>query len=193
MDSTASRPCRSSVSTRSRDQASIHSDAATRRGRSRRDTDTAAAPWHADWTRRSAPERSSHTARYAACRLRSSALPFHMDGTPLCQHPQQAADQRCAPCGLTPHLCPRCLGMTPPDGRTCRRRVQRGWASHLWWRVPTLTPLLRWFCKAHATCLPTPDNHRSSLHTKAHGPRGSVEDRRRVNIAVLIGCQVSAG
>src|SRR5262245_24528522 len=31
------------------------------------------------------------------------------------------------------------------------------------------------------------------MHRKAHGPRGSVEGRPRVNVAVLIGCQVSAG
>ncbi len=115
-----------------------------------------------------------------------------MYGAPLCQRPQQAADQRHTPCGLTPHLCPRCLGMTPPDGRTCRRSVRRGWARHLRWRVPTLTPLPGWFCKAHATCLPTPDDHRSSLHRKAHGLRGSVEGRLRVNMAMLIGCQMSA-
>jgi len=48
-------------------------------------------------------------------------------------------------------------------------------------------------CKAHATCLPTPDEHRSSLQRKAHGPRGSVEGRLRVHRAVLIGCQMSAG
>src|SRR5215475_6037473 len=48
-------------------------------------------------------------------------------------------------------------------------------------------------CKAHATCLPTPDEHCSSLQRKAHGPRGSVEGQLRVNVAVLIGCQVSAG
>src|SRR5215831_3473298 len=48
-------------------------------------------------------------------------------------------------------------------------------------------------CKAHATCLPTPDDHRSSLQRKAHGPRGSVEGRLRVHRAVLIGCQVAAG
>jgi len=77
--------------------------------------------------------------------------------------------------------------------RACRRRVPRGWARHLRWRMPTLTPLPGWFCKAHATCLPTPDDHRSSLQRKAHGPRGSVEGRPRVNMAVLIGCQVSAG
>ncbi len=47
-------------------------------------------------------------------------------------------------------------------------------------------------CKAHATCLPTPDDPRSSLQRKAHGPRGSVEGRPRVNVAVLIGCQMSA-
>src|SRR5262249_19056889 len=78
----------------------VHSDAATRRGRPRRDTDTAAAPWHADWTRRSAPDRSSHTARYSACLLRPSALPLHMYGAPLCQRPQQATDQCCATCRL---------------------------------------------------------------------------------------------
>src|SRR6266568_9460271 len=78
--------------------------------------------------------------------------------------------------------------------RACRRRVQRGWASHLRWRAPTLTQLpCMGSCKAHATRLPAPDDHRSSLHRKAHGPRGSVEGRPRVNVAVLIGCQVSAG
>jgi hypothetical protein len=57
----------------------------------------------------------------------------------------------------------------------------------------SLTQLPMGFCKAHATPLPTPDNHRSSLNRKAHGPRGSVEGRPRVNVAVLIGCQVLAG
>ena len=52
-------------------------------------------------------------------------------------------------------------------------------------------PLPRGFCKAHATCLPTPDDHRSSLHRKAYGPRGNVEGGLRVNMAALIGCQVS--
>ena len=47
-------------------------------------------------------------------------------------------------------------------------------------------------CKAHATCLPTPDDPRSALQRKAHGPQGSVEGRLGVNRAVLIGCQVSA-
>ena len=45
----------------------------------------------------------------------TSALPLHMCSTPLCQRLQQAADQCCAPCGLTPHLCPRRLVITPPD------------------------------------------------------------------------------
>src|SRR5262245_40845078 len=76
--------------------------------------------------------------------------------------------------------------------RACRRRVRRGWASHLRWRAPTLAVAME-SCKAHATCLPTPDDHRSSLQRKAHGPRGSVEGQLRVNVAVLIGCQVSAG
>src|SRR5215468_11390912 len=75
--------------------------------------------------------------------------------------------------------------------RACRRRVRRGWASHLRWRAPTLAVAME-SCKAHATCLPTPDEHRSSLQRKAHGPRGSVEGQLRVNMAVLIGCQMSA-
>ena len=49
-----------------------------------------------------------------------------------------------------------------------------------------------WFCKAHATPLSTSDDHGNSLSRKAHGPHGSVEGRLRVNMAVLIGCQVSA-
>ena len=57
----------------------------------------------------------------------------------------------------------------------------------------SLTQLSMWFCKAHATPLPTPDDHDNSLHRKAHWPHGSVEGRPRVNVAVLIGCQVSAG
>ena len=78
--------------------------------------------------------------------------------------------------------------------RACRRRVRRGWASHLRWRAPTyLDAVAMESCKAHATCLPTPDEHRSSLQRKAHGPRGSVEGRLRVHRAVLIGCQVAAG
>ena len=39
---------------------------------------------------------------------------------------------------------------------------------------------------------PHPRRSRSSLHRKAHGPRGRVEGRLRVNMAVLIGCQMSA-
>jgi hypothetical protein len=60
------------------------------------------------------------------------------------------------------------------------------------WRAPALTQL-PWVCKTHATRLPAPDDPRSPLQRKAHGPRGSVEGRPRVNVAVLIGCQVSAG
>src|SRR5215831_11071938 len=76
--------------------------------------------------------------------------------------------------------------------RACRRRVRRGWARHLRWHAPTFAVAME-SCKAHATCLPTPDDHRSSLQRKAHGPRGSVEGRLRVHRAVLIGCQVAAG
>ena len=56
----------------------------------------------------------------------------------------------------------------------------------------SLTQLSMWFCKAHATPLSTSDDHGNSLSRKAHGPHGSVEGRLRVNMAVLIGCQVSA-
>src|SRR5262245_29188156 len=80
----------------------------------------------------------------------------------------------------------------PPTGRAYRRRVQRGGARHLGLPVPTVTPWPGWFCKAHATCLPTRDDHRSALQRKAHGPRGGVEGRLRVHMAVLIGCQMSA-
>src|SRR5262249_24145442 len=38
-----------------------------------------------------------------------------MESAPLGQHPQQAADQRCVPCGLMPHLYPRRLVAPPPD------------------------------------------------------------------------------
>src|SRR5215831_14463081 len=75
--------------------------------------------------------------------------------------------------------------------RACRRRVRRGWARHLRWHAPTFAVAME-SCKAHATCLPTPDDHRSSLQRKAHGPRGSVEGRLRVHMAVLIGCQMAA-
>ena len=56
----------------------------------------------------------------------------------------------------------------------------------------SLTQLPMGFCKAHATPLPTPDNHRSSLNRKAHGPRRSAEGRPRVNMAVLMGSQLPA-
>jgi len=42
-------------------------------------------------------------------------LNLHMYGAPLCQRPQQAADQCCTTCGLTPRLCPRRLVATTPD------------------------------------------------------------------------------
>ena len=58
---------------------------------------------------------------------------------------------------------------------------------------PTRTPLPRWFCKAHATCLPTPDDHGNLLNRKAHVPRGSAEGRPRANMAVLMGSQLLVG
>jgi hypothetical protein len=92
---------------------------------------------------------------------------------------------------LTPRLCPSRPG-TPPPGRACGRRVQCDWASHPAVACACLDAVVMGFCKAHATCLPAPDDHRSSLQRKAYGPRGSIEGRPRVNVAVLIGCQVVA-
>ena len=50
-----------------------------------------------------------------------------------------------------------------------------------------------WFCKAHATPLPTSDDYGNSLSRKAHGPRGSVEGQPRANMAVLMGSQLLVG
>src|SRR5262249_10152342 len=58
---------------------------------------------------------------------------------------------------------------------------------------PTRTLLPRWFCKAHATCLPTPDDHGNLLSRKAHWPRGSVQGQPRANMAVLMGSQLLVG
>ena len=84
------------------------------------------------------------------------------------------------------------LSLPHPTGHACRRCTQRGWAG-----PPAVacsfTPLPMGFCKAHATPLPTPDNHRNPLQRKAHGPRGSAEGRPRVHMAVLMGSQLPAG
>jgi hypothetical protein len=49
------------------------------------------------------------------------------------------------------------------------------------------------FCKAHATPIPTSDDHGNSLGRKAHWPRGSVEGQPRAHMAVLMGSQLPVG
>ena len=58
---------------------------------------------------------------------------------------------------------------------------------------PTRTLLPRWFCKAHATCLSTPDDHSNLLSRKAHWPHVSVKGEPRANMAVLMGSQLLVG
>src|SRR5262249_14934108 len=84
------------------------------------------------------------------------------------------------------------LSLSHPTGHACRRCAQRGWASHPAVTC-SLTQLSMWFCKAHATPLPTSDDHGNSLSRKAHWQRGSVEGQPRTNMAVLMGSQLPVG
>src|SRR5215471_14138696 len=77
-------------------------------------------------------------------------------------------------------LCPRRLVATSPDW-PCLPSLRSARLAGPPAVACSLTQLPMGFCKAHATCLPTPDNHRSSLNRKAHGPRGSMEGRPRAN------------
>ena len=69
------------------------------------------------------------------------------------------SNERRAHNGLTPRLCP-----SRPGAPLAWPYLPASWAASA----------LGW-CKAHATRLPAPDDHRSSLQRKAYGPRGSTE------------------